>query len=58
MATTLNNVGPGLGNVIGPTGNFADFSNLSKLVMTFDMLAGRLEILPMLAIFAPSIWRK
>ena len=57
VAATLNNIGPGL-NVVGPTGNFADFSILSKLVFIFDMLAGRLEIFPMLLIFVPSTWRK
>lgn len=56
IAATLNNVGPGLG-VVGPTGNYAAFSDLSKLVMSFDMLAGRLELLPMLILFVPSTWR-
>lgn len=56
VATTLNNVGPGL-SVVGPTGNFSSFSNLSKLVMSFDMLAGRLELLPMLILFVPSTWK-
>lgn len=56
IAATLNNVGPGLG-VVGPTGNYAVFSDLSKLVMSFDMLAGRLELLPMLILFVPSTWR-
>lgn len=57
VITTLNNIGPGLG-AVGPTGNFADFSVLSKLVLTFDMLAGRLELFPMLAIFTPWAWKK
>ena len=47
VASTINNIGPGLSRV-GPTQNFSIFSNLSKLVLTFDMLAGRLEIFPML----------
>lgn len=47
VASTLNNIGPGL-NLVGPVQNFSVFSNLSKLVMIFDMLAGRLEIFPML----------
>lgn len=51
VATTLNNVGPGL-EMVGPMGNFSDFSNLSKLVMMFDMLAGRLEVFPLLLLFA------
>ncbi len=58
VITTLNNVGPGLGDVIGPTGNFSSFSELSKLVLTFDMLAGRLELFSMLALFSPMVWRK
>ncbi|HPU62932.1 MAG TPA: potassium transporter TrkG, partial [Mobilitalea sp.] len=49
VAATLNNIGPGLEKV-GPMGNFSDFSNLSKFVLMFDMLAGRLEIFPMLAL--------
>ena len=57
VAATLNNIGPGL-NMVGPTGNFADFSWLSKLVFIFDMLAGRLEIFPMILLLSPSTWRK
>ena len=57
VAATINNIGPGLGEV-GPAGNFADFSIWSKLVFIFDMLAGRLEIFPMLILFAPTTWRK
>ncbi len=52
IAATLNNIGPGL-NVVGPTGNFSSFGVLSKFVMMFDMLAGRLEIFPMLVLFSP-----
>ncbi|MCM1115136.1 MAG: TrkH family potassium uptake protein [Clostridium sp.] len=52
-----NNIGPGLG-AVGPTGNFADFSVFSKLVLIFDMLAGRLELFPMLLLFSPNTWRK
>ena len=57
VMATLNNIGPGISNV-GPTGNFADFSILSKLVFCFDMLAGRLEIFPFLMLFTVSAWRK
>ena len=57
IVATLNNIGPGL-NVVGPTGNFADFSIFSKYVLMFDMLAGRLEILPMLILFHPATWKK
>ena len=56
MAACLNNVGPGLGKV-GPTGNFGGLSALSKCVLIFDMLAGRLELFPILALFSPSAWR-
>ena len=57
VTATLNNIGPGLG-AVGPTGNFAGFSDLSKLVFIFDMLAGRLEIFPMLILFSPNTWKK
>lgn len=53
----LNNIGPGL-DMVGPTGNFSAFSGFSKLVLSFDMLVGRLEIFPMLILFVPSAWRK
>ena len=58
VTTTINNVGPGLGTVVGPDGGFASYSAFSKLVFIFDMLAGRLEIFPMLVLFAPATWRK
>lgn len=53
----FNNVGPGF-EAVGPTMNFSNFNILSKLVLTFDMLAGRLEIFPLLLFFAPGSWRK
>ena len=53
----LNNIGPGLG-MVGPNGNFSEFSVLSKLVLSADMLFGRLEIFPMLMLFTPSLWKK
>lgn len=55
--TCINNVGPGLEQV-GPMGSFADFSWPGKLLLSFDMLVGRLEIFPMLLVFSPSIWRR
>ncbi len=55
VAATINNIGPGL-DVVGPYGSFADFSIFSKLVLIFDMLAGRLELFPMLLLFSPSTW--
>jgi len=57
VTATLNNIGPGL-NMVGATGNFSAFSNFSKFVLMFDMLAGRLEIMPMLLLFYPSTWKK
>jgi len=55
--TSLSNVGPGLG-AIGPAGNFAGFSVLSKLLLSFLMLVGRLEIFPMLILFSPTTWKR
>lgn len=57
VATCLNNVGPGLESV-GPVENFSGFSAFSKLVLSVDMLAGRLELLPIVALFAPSTWKR
>lgn len=57
VVATLSNIGPGLG-MVGPTGNFAHFSDLSKVVLTLSMLIGRLEIFPMLMLFTPSAWRR
>jgi trk system potassium uptake protein TrkH len=57
VVSSLNNIGPGLGKV-GPAGNFAFFSIPSKLVLIFDMLAGRLELFPVLVLFAPSTWKR
>ncbi|MBP5263508.1 MAG: TrkH family potassium uptake protein [Lachnospiraceae bacterium] len=57
VAATFNNIGPGL-SVVGPTGNFGAFSAFSKVVLMFDMLAGRLELLPMIVLFSPMVWSK
>ncbi len=57
VAATLNNIGPGL-SLVGPTGNYSGFSALSKIVLSFDMLAGRLEVFPMLVLFSRNTWRK
>ena len=57
VLTTLNNVGPGLAKV-GPVENFSAFSCFSKIVLSFDMLIGRLEILPIMMLLAPVTWRK
>ena len=57
VVATFNNIGPGL-ELVGPTGNFSMFSCFSKLVLTFDMLAGRLEIFPLLLLFVRDTWKK
>ena len=57
VLATINNIGPGL-NGVGPAANFADFSVFSKLVLTFNMIAGRLELFPMLILFSPATWKR
>lgn len=57
VAATFNNIGPGLA-MVGPTANFDVFSYFSKIILIFDMLAGRLELYPILILFVPSIWKR
>ena len=57
VAATINNIGPGL-EMVGPTANFGHFNIFSKWVLMFDMLAGRLELFPMLMLFVPQIWKE
>ena len=57
VVSALNNIGPGL-NLVGPTQNFSLFSPFSKVVLMFDMLAGRLELFPMMALLIPSTWKR
>ena len=57
VVTALNNIGPGL-NLVGPTQNFSIFSPFSKFVLMFDMLAGRLELFPMMILLMPSTWKR
>ncbi len=57
VCATVNNIGPGL-ELVGPTANYSFFSVMSKLVLIFDMLAGRLELFPMLLLFTPATWKK
>ncbi|MCF2663932.1 TrkH family potassium uptake protein [Oscillibacter valericigenes] len=57
LAACINNIGPGL-EVVGPMGNYAQFSPWAKLLLSFNMLVGRLEIFPMLLLCAPSIWKR
>ena len=57
VAATFNNIGPGLA-MTGPTQNFGFFTDFSKLVLIFDMLAGRLELFPLLILFHPTLWKE
>lgn len=57
VIATFNNIGPGL-EMVGPCGNYSQFSAFAKYVLMFDMLAGRLELFPMLLIFMPMTWRR
>lgn len=57
VLTCLGNVGPGL-SMVGPVENYSFFSDFSKLILCFDMLLGRLEIFPIVMLFAPSVWRR
>ena len=56
-ATSISNVGPGLGSVIGPNGNFSSLPDISKWILTFGMILGRLELFAILVLFLPSFWR-
>ena len=57
VTATINNIGPGLG-AVGPVGSFAFYSGFSKIVFIFNMLAGRLEIFPMLLLLTPMTWKR
>ena len=56
-ATSISNVGPGLGSIIGPNGNFSSLPDISKLILTMGMILGRLELFAILVLFLPSFWR-
>ena len=56
-ASSISNVGPGLGDIIGPNGNYKDIPDLSKWILSFGMLLGRLELFAVLVLFFPSFWR-
>jgi len=56
-ATSISNVGPGLGSTIGPNGNFSSLPDLSKWILSFGMILGRLELFAILVLFLPSFWR-
>ena len=57
-ATAISNVGPGLGETIGPNGNFSELQDSSKWILSFAMILGRLELFAVLVLFIPSFWRK
>ena len=57
-ATSISNVGPGLGDLIGPNGNFSSLSDYSKWILSLTMILGRLELFAILVLFLPSFWRK
>ena len=56
-ASAISNVGPGLGDIIGPNGNFSDLPDFSKLSLSLGMLLGRLELFAVLVLFFPSFWK-
>ena len=56
-ATSISNVGPGLGSIIGPNGNFSSLPDISKWILTIGMILGRLELFAILVLFLPSFWR-
>ncbi len=57
-ATSISNVGPGLGSIIGPNGNFSELPEISKWILSFGMILGRLELFAILTLLLPSFWRK
>ena len=57
-ATSISNVGPGLGSIIGPNGNFSQLPDMSKWILSLGMILGRLELFAILILFLPSFWRK
>lgn len=57
VLATMSNMGPGMG-AVGPMCNYSEFSVMAKYVMIFDMLAGRLELFPMLLLFVPETWKR
>ena len=56
-ASAISNVGPGLGEMIGPDGNYKNIPDISKWILSFGMLLGRLELFAILVLFFPSFWR-
>ncbi len=58
VAACMTNSGPGLGNIVGPAGNYSTLPDFAKWVLSFAMVLGRLEIITMLVVFMPSFWKK
>jgi len=56
-ATSISNVGPGLGSIIGPNGNFSSLPDISKWILSLGMILGRLELFAILVLFLPSFWK-
>ena len=56
-ATSISNVGPGLGSIIGPNGNFSSLPDVSKWILSIGMILGRLELFAILVLFLPSFWK-
>ncbi len=56
-ATSISNVGPGLGSIIGPNGDFSSLPDSSKWILTLGMILGRLELFAILVLFVPSFWK-
>ena len=56
-ASAISNVGPGLGNIIGPEGNYSTLTDYSKIILTSTMFLGRLEMITILILFLPSFWK-
>ena len=57
-ASAISNVGPGVGEIIGPNGNYASINEIGKWVLAFTMLIGRLEIFTILVLFSKNFWKK
>ena len=56
-ASAISNVGPGLGEIVGPNGNYSTLTNYSKIVLILTMFLGRLEMLTIFILFIPSFWK-
>ena len=57
-ASAISNVGPGIGEIIGPNGNYASINDLAKWILAITMLVGRLEIFTILVLFSKNFWKK